>query len=201
MNLFGINLNALFGAAGIAGIANGHAAQTSLGNIISGFFVLHEHVFKIGDHIKVGDVEGNVETIGFLSINIKTFDNQIVRVPNETLVKTSVTNFSAKKIRRVCIFITVPNETNFAEVLPRLTETVKNTELVLKDPACSVACADFVDSGTSLRVIAWSKYTDFLQCKNNLIIALNKECEAAGVKIQYPVIELNNDFGNLKVSD
>ena len=198
LDLFGINLNALFGAAGIAGIAIGFAAQTSLGNVISGFFIIQEHVFKIGDHIVVNGVEGNVETIGFLSIKIKTFDNQIVRVPNETIIKTNVENFSALKNRRICLYITVPNETNFSEALPNLTKAVESTDLVLKKPECSVICNGFDDNGTTLRIVAWSKYADFLQCKSNLVVAINAECLRSGIKIQYPVFELTGDSMKIK---
>ncbi|MCR4789933.1 MAG: mechanosensitive ion channel family protein [Treponemataceae bacterium] len=196
LNLFGINLNALFGAAGIAGLAIGLAAQTSLGNIISGFFLIQEHVFKVGNHIRVDGVEGNVESIGLLSVRIKTFDNQIVRIPNESMLKSNVENFSTMAERRICIYITVPNETNFTKVLPELTRTVQETDLVLKNPKSSVACADFADSGTSLRIISWAKYADFLDCKNNIIISLNAECARLGVKIQYPVIEITQDDSN-----
>ncbi|MCR5699292.1 MAG: mechanosensitive ion channel family protein [Treponemataceae bacterium] len=194
LNLLGINLNALFGAAGIAGIAIGLAAQTSLGNVISGFFIIQEHVFKIGDHIRVNGVEGNVQSIGFLSVKIKTFDNQIVRVPNETLIKSNVENFSSMANRRICFFITVPNETDFADAFERLEKVVQSTDLVLKNPKSSVACAEFVDAGTSLRIIAWCKYADYLQCKSNLIVAVNTECAKAGIKIQYPVVEITGEL-------
>ncbi len=198
LNLFGVNLTALFGAAGIAGIAIGLAAQTSLGNVISGFFILQEHVFKIGDHIKVDDVEGNVDSIDFLSIKIKTFDNQIVRVPNETVIKTKVENYSAKPLRRICLYITVPNETDFSMAIPRLENAVKSTELVLEDSESSVLCFDYADSGTTLRIVAWTNYSEFLKCKNDLIIAINDECERSGIKIQYPVFELTGTVNNGK---
>ena len=198
LNLFGINLTALFGAAGIAGIAIGLAAQTSLGNVISGFFILQERVFKIGDHIKINDVEGTVESIDFLSIKVKTWDNQIVRVPNENVIKTNVQNFSAKPLRRICMFITVPNETDFSVVLPQLENVVKSTEFVLAEPKCSVACADYVDNRTQLRIIAWTKYENFLACKSKLIIELNNECKKSGIKIQYPVFELTGKVGSDK---
>jgi small-conductance mechanosensitive channel len=79
---FGIKLNALLGAAGIAGIAIGFAAQTSISNIISGFFVLWERALQIGDFITIDDVTGTVQSIDLLSVRIVTPDNQMIRIPN-----------------------------------------------------------------------------------------------------------------------
>ena len=50
LSLFGVKLSAIWGAAGIAGVAIGFAAQTSVSNLISGLFVLSEKTMKVGDH-------------------------------------------------------------------------------------------------------------------------------------------------------
>jgi small-conductance mechanosensitive channel len=83
-NRLGINFSALLGAAGIAGIAVGFAAQTSVSNVISGVFVMTERAFKIGDLLQVDSIIGTVESIDLLSIRLKTPENQLVRIPNET---------------------------------------------------------------------------------------------------------------------
>ena len=87
LGIFNIKITALLGAAGIAGVAIGFAAQTSFSNIISGFFILSEKSLKIGDYITIKDVSGTVDSIDMLSVKIKTPDNQMVRVPNETIIK------------------------------------------------------------------------------------------------------------------
>ena len=64
LSLFGINFKAVWGAAGVAGLAIGFAAQTSVSNFISGMFVLSERAMKIGDFISVGGVSGTVDSVG-----------------------------------------------------------------------------------------------------------------------------------------
>src|SRR5574344_1432655 len=78
LNLFGINLSAIWGAAGIAGVAIGFAAQTSVSNVISGLFVLTERSLKVGDTIIVNGITGIVDSISLLSVRVHTFDNQMV---------------------------------------------------------------------------------------------------------------------------
>jgi small-conductance mechanosensitive channel len=100
LNQFGVKLGAALGAAGIVGIAVGFAAQTSLSNVISGFFLLGEKPFVLGDLIEVDGVTGLVDNIGMISASLRTLDNRSVRIPNETLVKSKVTNITRNPIRR-----------------------------------------------------------------------------------------------------
>ncbi|MBO7638027.1 MAG: mechanosensitive ion channel, partial [Treponema sp.] len=90
LSLFGIDLSAVWGAAGIAGIAIGFAAQTSFSNLISGFFIMIERSMKIGDYIEVSGVSGIVDNIGLLSVSIHTLDNQLIRIPNSTIIGTNL---------------------------------------------------------------------------------------------------------------
>lgn len=91
----GFKLTALLGAAGIVGIAIGFASQTSVSNIISGIFLISERPFSVGDQIQVGTTKGIILSIELLSVKLRTFENQLVRIPNESLIKE---RFDAKGI-------------------------------------------------------------------------------------------------------
>ena len=99
----GVKLTALLGAAGIVGIAVGFASQTSVSNIISGLFLISEKPFAIGDVLKVGTTTGIIQSIDLLSIKIRTFDNLFVRIPNEKILSSEVTNITRFPIRRMDI--------------------------------------------------------------------------------------------------
>lgn len=88
----GFNLGALLGAAGIMSVAVGFASQTSLSNIIIGVFLYGEKPFGVGDVIRIGDKVGAVLSIDLLSVKLRLFNNEFVRIPNETMIKTEVTN-------------------------------------------------------------------------------------------------------------
>ena len=92
LSLFGIKLSAIWGAAGIAGIAIGFASQTSVSNLISGLFVLGEKTMKIGDFISVGGQAGTVDSVGLLSVKVHTPDNQMIRIPNSTIINSNFIN-------------------------------------------------------------------------------------------------------------
>ena len=103
----GVKLTALLGAAGIVGIAVGFASQTSVSNIISGLFLISEKPFAVGDVIRIGGTTGIIQSIDLLSIKIRTFDNLFVRIPNEKILSSEVTNITRFPIRRMDITLQV----------------------------------------------------------------------------------------------
>ncbi|MCK5007115.1 MAG: mechanosensitive ion channel family protein, partial [Spirochaetales bacterium] len=112
LHLLGVKITALLGAAGIVGIAIGFASQTSMSNLISGLFMISEKPFEIGDVIKMGGTVGIVLSIDLLSVKIRTFDNQYIRIPNEKLLGSEITNVTRFPIRRMDINLGVAYKTD-----------------------------------------------------------------------------------------
>ncbi len=83
---------------------------------ISGIFLLLKRPFSIGDFIKCGDISGVVKLIDLLLVKVRTFDNNMVRVQNETLIKQRVTNVTFYPMRRVDLVISVDREHNIDQV-------------------------------------------------------------------------------------
>ena len=107
MRELGFSLAPLLGAAGIMGVAIGFASQTSVSNVISGFFLLGEQPFVVDDVIQIGDTVGRVLSIDTLSVKLRTFDNKFVRLPNESIIKSQVTNLTRFPIRRLDVNVGV----------------------------------------------------------------------------------------------
>lgn len=131
---FGFNVTALLGAAGVIGVAIGFASQTSISNIISGFFLLIERPFSVGDSIKNGDVSGIVESIDLLAIRVRTLDNKMVRLPNELVLKNSLVNLTYYPIKRIDCLLSVAYTDDVSSVMQRIYTVIKNNQLFLVDP-------------------------------------------------------------------
>ena len=185
LGLFGINLKAIWGAAGIAGVAIGFAAQTSVSNLISGLFVLTEGSIHVGDTIIVGDVTGVVDEVKLLSIRVHTFDNQMVRIPNSTIINSNFTNNSYHNKRRLTLNVGVDYSTDMKLALETLKKAPELCPTVLKDPAPAVWFDGFADSSINLVVAVWFKPADFLQTKNDLYIAIKKVLDEASISIPF----------------
>ena len=185
LGLFGINLKAIWGAAGIAGVTIGFAAQTSVSNLISGLFVLTEGSIHVGDTIIVGDVTGVVDEVKLLSIRVHTFDNQMVRIPNSTIINSNLTNNSYHNKRRLTLNVGVDYSTDMKLALETLKKAPELCPTVLKDPAPAVWFDGFADSSINLVVAVWFKPADFLQTKNDLYIAIKKVLDEASISIPF----------------
>ena len=190
LGLFGINLKAIWGAAGIAGVAIGFAAQTSVSNLISGLFVLTEGSIHVGDTIIVGGVTGIVDEVKLLSIRVHTFDNQMVRIPNSTIIGSNLTNNSYHDKRRLTLNVGVDYSTDMKLALETLKKAPALCPTVLSDPAPAVWFDGFADSSINLVVAVWFKPADFLQTKNDLYIAIKKVLDEANIPIPFNQLDV-----------
>jgi small-conductance mechanosensitive channel len=190
LSLFGIKLSAIWGAAGIAGVAIGFAAQTSVSNLISGLFVITEGALKIGDTIIVDGVTGVVDAINLISVRIHTYDNQMVRIPNSTIINTNLTNNSYHKTRRLTLQVSVSYDTDMEQALQALSKAPALCPTVISDPAPAVWFDGFGSSGLTMTVAVWFESSDFLQTKNDLHIAIKKVLDQAQITIPFNKVEV-----------
>jgi len=88
-----IDVTKIMGTLGIGSLVIALALQDTLSNLVSGFLLIIESPFKVGDWIKVGDTEGEVVEINWRAVRIKTLDRDIVVIPNGNLGKEKIINF------------------------------------------------------------------------------------------------------------
>ena len=190
LGLFGVKLSAIWGAAGIAGVAIGFAAQTSVSNVISGLFVLTERSLKVGDTIIVNGITGVVDTISLLSVRVHTFDNQMVRIPNSTIINSNLTNNSYHDKRRITLGVSISYDADMKTALEVLGKAPALCPTVLEEPAPAVWFDGFGESGIDMTVAAWFKPENFLQTKNDLFIATKKVLDEAQIEIPYNQLDV-----------
>lgn len=190
LSLFGIDLTAIWGAAGVAGIAIGFAAQTSVSNLISGLFVITEGSIHAGDTIIVDGVTGVVDEIKLLSVRVHTYDNQMVRIPNSTIIDKSLTNNSYFKCRRLTIGVSVDYKSDMRKCLEVLSQAPSLCPTVLKDPAPAVWFDGFGDSSINMTVAVWFKPDDFITTKNDIFVAIKQVLDEASIEIPFNKLDV-----------
>lgn len=190
LNVFDVNVSALLGAAGIVGVAVSFAAQTSLSNIISGFFILSEKALKIGDFITIDGISGTVDTIDFLSVKIKTPDAQMVRIPNEKILNANLQNTSFYPVRRINVTVPLNRNTDLDYALDVAQRIPGKCPNVIADPEPIFYYDGFNEYGVNLVIGVWLNNTDLFIVRNQLHIAVKKCFEEANIEIAYPRLEL-----------
>jgi len=182
----GFQLTTLLGAAGIIGIAVGFASQTSISNIISGIFLITDQAFEINDVISVSNTTGVVLSIDLLSVKLRTFDNKFVRIPNETLIKSELTNITRFPIRRIDIPVGVAYKENIGKVRDILLDIAKQEPLCLNEPEPMVIMAGFGSSSVDLLLLVWAIKTDWLKVKNAITETIKQRFDEEGIEIPFP---------------
>lgn len=184
------DLAPLFGAAGVIGLVIGVASQTSIGNIVSGFFLVSEKSFEIGDVIRIGDKAGVVYSIDLLSIKIKTFDNLLLRIPNQTVISSEVTNITKFPIRRLDFDISVAFKEDLGKVKSILEKITKENPLCLDEPQPLIIFKNFGSSGIDILLGVWFEKTNYLQVKNSVFEDIKSTFDAEGIEIPFPHISI-----------
>jgi small-conductance mechanosensitive channel len=156
----GFQLGVVLGAAGVFSVAIGFASQTTLSNLISGFFLFGDRPFVMGDTVEVEGIVGEVLSINLMSTAIRTPDGRFVRVPNETLIKTKLTNLTRFNQRRLEVTITVANDEDFEKVRERTLEVALAQLLCLREPGPQVFITAFGETSFVVQIWLWAKTAD-----------------------------------------
>lgn len=193
LQVLGVDLSVLLGAAGFATVAIGFAAQTSMSNFISGLFLMLESAVRVGDFLEVGGVTGEVVAIDPLSVRLRTFDNRMVRIPNETLVKSNLTNLSAFPIRRIDLVLTVFQEDDLALARSVLVGLGELDPQVLKEPAPNVQVQAIEVGVARIQASYWATQETWILVRTRLVTQIPRVLEEAGVRLGQGRIHVDAD--------
>lgn len=106
-----VDISSLLTGLGLGGLAFALAAQDMVKNLFGSLTVLLDKPFHVGDWVKIGDLEGTVEEVGFRSTRIRTFYNSLITMPNSNLISTAVDNLGARTYRRWSTMLSLTYDT------------------------------------------------------------------------------------------
>lgn len=181
-----IDVSAMLAGAGIVGLAVGFGAQNLVRDIITGFFIIFEDQFSVGDFVRIGQFEGTVEEIGLRTTKIKTWTGELHILPNGNI--TEVTNFSLYNSMAV-VDLSLSYDSDIKKVETVISEVLKEMpnkyEEIVKVPEI-LGVQNLAASDVVLRIAA-----ETLPMKHFIVArALRKELKECldrnGIEIPYP---------------
>ncbi|NEU58026.1 mechanosensitive ion channel family protein [Halorussus sp. MSC15.2] len=167
-------------------LAVGLASQSLMSNVVSGAFIVADEKFQIGDWIRWGDTEGVVEDIGFRVTRVRTFDGELVTVPNSNLTASEVTNPAAADRLRVTLSFDVSREHDADEVSEMLRSEVAAIPETLSDPKPSVRATELTPDHVRLQIRFWiadPEHTDLVRVRSVVIRRVDERFAAEGVAL------------------
>lgn len=187
----GFSVSSLIAGLGIGGLAVALAFQDTLSNFFGSIFILLDRPFAVGDWIKVGDVEGIVEDIGFRSTRIRTWPKSVVSIPNKTVASVAIENWSKMPKRRVYQTVGVTYETTpdqMEQAVAAIREILQNEEGVDKEYII-VRFSEFANSSLNMLVYYFTRgvaFADHLATKERVNLAIMRALENLGLSIAFP---------------
>ena len=157
-----------------------------MSNIISGLFLISEKPFGVGDVIRIGTTNGIIQSIDLLSIKIRTFDNLFVRIPNEKILSSEVTNITRFPIRRMDIVFQVDYDQNLNKVHELLARIARDNPWSLDEPVPVILFSDFKESGIEVLFGLWFAKSDFMDLKNSIMKDISSQFATKGVRFAHP---------------
>lgn len=186
--VWGREIQGALAALGVTSIVVGLALQEPLGNLFSGLMLLMERPFEVGETIEVGSVSGKVKEINWRSAHIEGLGGNIQVVPNSTLNKETIMNFSRPRPNRMELV-----DVGFSvhdppyKVRQALTELMVQTEGVLAKPKPIAATLGYTDFGINYRLIYQTTEEDRWPVKNELVTRIWYMAKRHGFTMPYPV--------------
>ena len=186
----GLNLNTLAIVGGTLGIGVGFGLQQIVANWVAGLVLLIEQPVRIGDVINVKSLTGTVVRIGGRSTWIRTYDDEVVIVPNSDMTNHQVVNWTVNDLKvRLTIPVGVGYGSDPDRVRNSLLQIMDQNSEVLKTPTPEVIVKDLGDSSLDFRLRFWADVSpdrDHEALKSDLYFAILNSFRQQGIEIPFP---------------
>jgi small conductance mechanosensitive channel len=181
-----INIGPVLAIIGAAGFVIAFALQNSLSNFASGILMLIYRPFDMGDMINVAGVLGKVESMNLLSTQLRTTDNQLVIVPNNSVWGDVITNVTGITERRIDLVFGIGYSDDIDKAQKILEDIVNGNERVLKDPEPVVRLHELADSSVNFVCRPWVRPDDYWDVYWDITREVKRRFDAEGVSIPFP---------------
>ena len=173
---------------GVGGLAVALAARDSLANLLGSMLIMIEKPFRVGHIVRVAGSEGTVEDVGFRSTRVRTSDNSLVSIPNNSVVNATVENLSLRMMRRQRFLIQVTYDTS-REKLEELIASIK--QAIADHPMTNktnfdVRFNDFGESSLNILVYFYLETTNYsaeLEAREEILLRIMDVAKQSDITI------------------
>lgn len=189
---FDVDMTSVAVVLGFLSLGIGFGMQYIASDIVSGFILLFERPMRIGDRIKIGDVEGRVQSISVRTTIISTNDNLAVIVPNSELVRNRFINYSYGSPEvRIAVPVGVAYGSDIDKVKAALMQAGAAVEEVLRQPPPQVRLKEFGDSAINLDLLIWIREPhNHQQIRSKVNFEILREFANQRIEIPFPQRDL-----------
>lgn len=192
-------LTSILAGAGVVALAIGLALQGTLNNTFSGVILSFLPKIQLGDWVETNGFAGFIEDINLRSIIIRENDNNLVMIPNASIIENPFKNFSQTERSRIFVNCGVGYESDLEKVQELTVSTIKELFPQQGNEEVELFYTEFGDSSINYVLRFWTpalKQKDISEARNKAIMAIKKVYDANDINIPFPIRTL--DFGKNK---
>ena len=183
---FKVDFAELLLIGGTARIIIGFASQRLVTNVGSGIFLIFERPVTIGDTVKIGETAGVIEDIRVLSTTIKTYEGIYIRIPNEKVFNSEITNYVANVARRFEYKVGIRYSDDAGKAMWVINELLDAHPFVLKNPSPSVYVDELGDNAVIIMVRIWAPSREWWSVRTEMLWKIKVALENEGMSIPFP---------------
>ncbi|MWG35834.1 mechanosensitive ion channel family protein [Halomarina oriensis] len=198
---FGNFLTSLATIAAAATLAIGLAMQDVLANFVAGVFIYTDKPFRIGDWIEWDGNSGIVEDISLRVTRVRTFDNELLTVPNSQLTDGVIKNPVAKDELRLKFTFGIDYSDDIQQATEIIMTEAEDHPDIMDEPAPSVRLTELADSYVGLQSRIWianPSRADFMRIRGDFVTNVKQRFDAEGISIPFPQMDLS---GGIRLAD
>jgi len=192
LDIFGVNTSSILATAGIGGLAISFGAQSLVKDIITGFFILFEDQYSVGDYVTIGDYTGIVEEVGVRVTKLKDFSGELHIIPNGQI--TVVTNMGRGPMRS-SVVVRIAYEEDIDKAIKVIEEVLdkikKANDSIIEGPSV-LGVTSLGDSGVDITIVAKTKPMEQWALERQIRKAVKEAFDEEGIEIPYSKIVVYN---------
>ena len=184
---------AFLGVAGVMGVALGFAFRNIVENYLAGVLLSVRNPFSTGDVIEIEGFKGKVIRLTTRDTVLMTLEGNHLRIPNRTIIGSTLLNFTRNPLRRFDFAVGVSVEQDLVAVRELGLETLDEIPAVLVDPAPWVVVEELGDSTVNMRFFAWidQNHSDYLKSKSEAIRLIKEKFDDVGIEMPEPIYRVH----------
>ncbi|MEM7139414.1 MAG: mechanosensitive ion channel domain-containing protein [Actinomycetota bacterium] len=192
-SVVGVEIGPLIGALGLGGLAIALALQPVLQNLFAGVVLQTERPLECGEEVSTNGYDGVVLDVTGRAVVLKTFDGELVTIPNSRVLDNPVVNHTRDRIRRSRVEVGVAYSSDLATATEVLRDAVMATGGVMDEPAPVVVATAFNDSSIDFELDFWhvADETEERVTRAAVMTSVHAALAAADITIPFPQTDVH----------
>lgn len=181
----------IVGVSAVIGLVLGLGLQDTFTNLTAGVCVAAIRPIDMGETVTVNGQTGRVKSVGIMSTELLTLDNQLITIPNKLVWGSPIVNMTRMPTRRVSVDVGISYSSDLEKAIGIAINLMKTHPLILQDPEPTVVTTELANSAINLQLRAWAKTEDVGTVKNKLTAGILGTYTKEGIEIPYPQMDIN----------